>query len=396
MKIIHIFAFFILLTQILAQATNIINNDTISSENKTISTNITSNIQQDNTKKAKIQPKPKKVEDNKNQSNKQNSNNQNKNATTEKNKKANDKKEAKKDTKKKEEIKKEEVKKDEKPFNLTESLINFFMETFGNKNNKTNDTEQKDDDEDEKQRQIREQEKIKKLTEERERKRKAEQEKNAKLEKIKIENDKKKEKLKKFEEDHNNFIKIISNNTFEEVIQINLEKGEKETLYMDLESFSKIKLAVAVSDKEEEEKINFFFSGPNARGRTSVLYQLYGKNFLFWEYETLRKGEYFAEIINKGTKDNEIYFLFNNQNKKKDVLNTEKIDKISMLLNNIDTNINQLRNKKKIEIKQVNSHNDKVTNNNKWIVYYSIIEIITMIMVFMIQSCYINSLVNKV
>ena len=396
MKIFHIFAFFILLTQILAQATNITNNDTISSENKTISTNITSNIQQDNTKKAKTQPKPKKVEDNKNQSNKQNSNNQNKNATTEKNKKANDKKEAKKDTKKKEEIKKEEVKKDEKPFNLTESLINFFMETFGNKNNKTNDTEQKDDDEDEKQRQIREQEKIKKLTEERERKRKAEQEKNAKLEKIKIENDKKKEKLKKFEEDHNNFIKIISNNTFEEVIQINLEKGEKETLYMDLESFSKIKLAVAVSDKEEEEKINFFFSGPNARGRTSVLYQLYGKNFLFWEYETLRKGEYFAEIINKGTKDNEIYFLFNNQNKKKDVLNTEKIDKISMLLNNIDTNINQLRNKKKIEIKQVNSHNDKVTNNNKWIVYYSIIEIITMIMVFMIQSCYINSLVNKV
>lgn len=396
MKIFHIFAFFILLTQILAQATNIINNDTISSENKTISTNITSNIQQDNTKKAKTQPKPKKVEDNKNQSNKQNSNNQNKNATTEKNKKANDKKEAKKDTKKKEEIKKEEVKKDEKPFNLTESLINFFMETFGNKNNKTNDTEQKDDDEDEKQRQIREQEKIKKLTEERERKRKAEQEKNANLEKIKIENDKKKEKLKKFEEDHNNFIKIISNNTFEEVIQINLEKGEKETLYMDLESFSKIKLAVAVSDKEQEEKINFFFSGPNARGRTSVLYQLYGKNFLFWEYETLRKGEYFAEIINKGTKDNEIYFLFNNQNKKKDVLNTEKIDKISMLLNNIDTNINQLRNKKKIEIKQVNSHNDKVTNNNKWIVYYSIIEIITMIMVFMIQSCYINSLVNKV
>ena len=317
MKIFHIFAFFILLTQILAQATNIINNDTISSENKTISTNITSNIQQDNSKKAKTQPKPKKVEDNKNQSNKQNSNNQNKNSTTEKNKKANDKKEAKKDTKKKEEIKKEEVKKDEKPFNLTESLINFFMETFGNKNNKTNDTEQKDDDEDEKQRQIREQEKIKKLTEERERKRKAEQEKNAKLEKIKIENDKKKEKLKKFEEDHNNFIKIISNNTFEEVIQINLEKGEKETLYMDLESFSKIKLAVAVSDREQEEKINFFFSGPNARGRTSVLYQLYGKNFLFWEYETLRKGEYFAEIINKGTKDNEIYFLFNNQNKKK-------------------------------------------------------------------------------
>ena len=65
-----------------------------------------------------------------------------------------------------------------------------------------------------------------------------------------------------------------------------------------------------------------------------------------------------------------------------------------MLLNNIDTNINQLRNKKKIEIKQVNSHNKKVTENNKWIVIYSIIEIITMSLVFLIQSCYINSLVK--
>ena len=66
-----------------------------------------------------------------------------------------------------------------------------------------------------------------------------------------------------------------------------------------------------------------------------------------------------------------------------------------MLLNEIDINVNQLRNKKKIEIKQVNSHNYKVTDNNKWIVIYSIIEICTMIMIFLIQSCYINSLVTK-
>ena len=154
-----------------------------------------------------------------------------------------------------------------------------------------------------------------------------------------------------------------------------------------------------VSDPEPEEKINLFFSGPNARGHTMVINQFYHKNYLFNEYETVRAGEYYIEITNKGTKDNEIYFLFNdnvNSNKKKDVLDTGKIDKISMLLNNIDSNINQLRNKKKIEIKQVNSHNDKVTDNNKWIVIYSLIEIFTMISVFLFQSCYINSLVNKV
>ena len=67
-----------------------------------------------------------------------------------------------------------------------------------------------------------------------------------------------------------------------------------------------------------------------------------------------------------------------------------------MLLNNIDNNINQLRNKKKIEIKQINSHNEKVDKNNRSIVIYSIIEIFTMIFVFVAQSYYINSLVNNI
>ena len=64
-------------------------------------------------------------------------------------------------------------------------------------------------------------------------------------------------------------------------------------------------------------------------------------------------------------------------------------------MNNIDNNVNQLRNKKKIEIRQVNSHNDKVDNNNKSIVIYSIIEIFTMIIIFIAQSYYISSFVAK-
>ena len=45
---------------------------------------------------------------------------------------------------------------------------------------------------------------------------------------------KNREKLKKYEEDRENFLKILANNSFEEVVQINLEKGERETLYLDL------------------------------------------------------------------------------------------------------------------------------------------------------------------
>ena len=266
-----------------------------------------------------------------------------------------------------------------KPFNLTESLINFFLETFGNKSNTTNTTKEAEN---------------KKKLEEEEKKRKEEQ---AKIEQIKMEDKKKKEKEDKFLNERLGFLKILLNNTFEEVLSLTLLKGEKETLYLDLESFTKIKIAIAVTDIDQQEKFNFFFSGPNARGRTAVIYQLYNKNYIFWEYETLRKGEFYAEITNKGTKDNEIYFYFSQmKDKKNDNINTEKIDRISMLLNDIDKNVNEVRNKKKMEIKQANLHNDKVKENNKWIVIYSIIEICTMIMIFLFQSCYINSLVNKV
>ena len=293
-----------------------------------------------------------------------------------------------------------DLKKEEKPFNLTESLINFFMETFGSNNtmskNNTNQTENNNDINDDDLRKVREAEMKNRLQTEKDKKIKEELDKKANLEKIEMENQRKEEEKLKQEEEF--LLKVLSNNSFEEVVQIYLKKGERETLYLDLKARTKIKIAIILTDSDPEEKINFFFSGPNARGRNTVIQQYYLKNYLFWEYETIYPGEYYAEITNKGTKLNEISFLFHDEShdNKKDLIDTEKIDKISMLLNNIDNNINQLRNKKKIEIKQVNSHNKKVTENNKWIVIYSIIEICTMLMIFMIQSCYISSMVNKV
>lgn len=71
-------------------------------------------------------------------------------------------------------------------------------------------------------------------------------------------------------------------------------------------------MAVILTDIEE--KINFLFSGPNARGRTSVLYKLDNKNYLFHEYEHLRKGEYTEytiDIINRSSKEIELIFLIN-------------------------------------------------------------------------------------
>ena len=403
MKIFQIFSFLILLFEIQTQVNiNNTNNkplNDIKPQNNSVQINQTNTVPNNNTKqKELISPKLSNKNDN-NTSNKSNPNKlgsqkeiklntTNKTQKEEKQVKNQKEKDNKEDIKNKlsEGIIKEDK---DKPFNLTESLINFFKETFGSKENKShNETEE------EKQRRKIEEETQKKLKEERDKKRKEEQ---AKLEKIQKEENIKKEKEEKYLQERLEFMKILSNNTFEEVLQINLLKGEKETLYLDLEAFTKIKLAIMVTDSDSKEKINFFFSGPNSRGRTASIYQLYNKNYLFWEYETLRKGEFLAEITNKGSKENEIYFLLNQQgDKKKDRIDTEKLDKISLLLNEIDNNVNQLRNKKKIEIKQVNSHNDKVTENNKWIVIYSGIEIFTMIMIFCFQSCYISDIVNKV
>ena len=418
MKIYQIISFCILLFQIQAQtqANNGTNNNEIKKETNQVQINQTINTNKDNNNNQKINPtkptvntnqkvnnnpNPKKIETNKVKINEKiNTTKNNTTVQKEVNKpKVPENKNQKGKEDEKNKLKEGVIKKDEeKPFNLTESLINFFEEMFGSKKNDSNTSKTSNeviDTEDDKIRKKMEEEKKKKLEEERDRKRKEEKEKAAKLEKVKIEEQKKKEKQKKFLNERYEFMKLVANTTFEEVVQINLQKGEKETLYLDLESFTKIKIIVFTLDSEEEEKFNLFVSGPNARGRTSIIYQLFNKNQILWDYETLRKGEYLIEIVNKGTKENEFYLHLSKGDKKKDNINPEKIDKISMLLNEIDINVNQLRNKKKIEIKQVNSHNYKVTDNNKWIVIYSIIEICTMIMIFLIQSCYINSLVTK-
>ena len=398
-------------TQEINNDTQEINNDTQQNNNNNIQ-EINNNTQEINDNTQQNQNNGTQQIDNNNKTQQKPSENQlEKNNNNEKEKKnddkdANEKKEIPADVPKKDvkgrgldptKKKGGEKKKEDKPFNLTESLINFFNKTLGDLGKKDKEAQQRTKEEIEEMRRRKEEENQRRAQQEREMKRRREAYEARQSEMIRIENKRKEEKKKKEKEEREKFDKIISNTTFEEHIQISLDRGETETLYLDLESFTKIKMAVILTD--EEEKISFVISGPNSRGRTSVLFRLDNRNYLYHEYESLRKGEYSIDITNKGSKENELIFLFNehvNKDKKKDILNTEKIDKISLLLNNIDNNVNQLRNKKKIEIRQVNSHNDKVDNNNKSIVIYSIIEIFTMIIIFVAQSYYISSFVAKI
>ena len=294
---------------------------------------------------------------------------------------------------------KQNKKEGKKEFNLTDSLINFFNEIMDT--NKTNSNETKNNIEGQKQNQENEQMRIyreqyeRRMKEQNERIKKAQEyEIKRQAEIIRIEKEKIEQAKKKEQAERDEFQQKMIDSTFNEIIQIYLEKNEKEYLYFDLDSHQKIIIAFFLND--EEEKINFLLTGPDYRGRNIELNRFTKRNFLYFEFEALRKGEYIIELINRGTKDNDIIFLANErQGKKTDVLKSGKIDKISLLLNNIDNNINQLRNNKRIEINKLNAHNQRVNQNNKSIVFYSILEVITMMAVFIGQSYYINSIVSN-
>ena len=288
-----------------------------------------------------------------------------------------------------------------KEFNLTDSLINFFNEIMDT--NKTNSNETKKNIEDKGQKQDQENEHMRIYREQYERRMKEQNERIKKAQEyeiqrqaeiIRIEKEKIEKAKKKEQAERDEFQQKMVDSTFNEIIQIYLEKNEKEYLYFDLDSHQKIVIAFFLND--EEEKINFLFTGPDYRGNNIEFNRFTKKNFLYFEFEAPRKGEYIVELNNRGTKDNDIIFVADERRgKKTDVLKSGNIDKISLLLNNIDNNVNQLRNNKRIEINKINAHNQRVNQNNKSIVFYSILEVVTMIAVFIGQSYYINSIVSN-
>ena len=67
-----------------------------------------------------------------------------------------------------------------------------------------------------------------------------------------------------------------------------------------------------------------------------------------------------------------------------------------MYLNEIDVKVNTMSVKQNLVNRKTERHNKSVDKHNKKIFIYSIIEVITMIVVFLLQTCYIKSIVEKV
>ena len=274
---------------------------------------------------------------------------------------------------------------EEKEFNLTDSLLKFFEEMFGDDKNKTNKTDA------EAKKKIEEQ---KRLEEE---KRREEMIKRKNMEKIRMENERvQREKAKKIqlEKEREEFERQVENISVSEFTNLYLEGKSGELLYHSVSKPCNLKIIFLLTDTEKT--IHMTFNGPSGRGGTTLIKSFRSKNFLFYEYNALIPGEYTFYLNNYHNSDEtEVIFAINDDTKVEESLGKQKVDKISGYLNEIDLKINQMRSKQNIINKKTETHNESVNKHNKEILVYSIIEVITMLIVFAVQTFYIKSIVEK-
>ena len=273
-------------------------------------------------------------------------------------------------------------KKPEKEFNLTESLINFFNEMF-NSSNKTNNTNEKSAEA----KKLEEQKKF----EEQKRREKMEQLRAATL---KHQQEKEKERKLKLEKEKEEFEKQIENITISEFTNLYLDKKSGELLYHNITKPCDLKIVFLLTDIEKT--IHMTFNGPNGRGGTTLIKSFRSRNFLYYLYKAQHPGQYTFYLNNYHNSDEtEVIFAVSDDTKKDEKIGKKNIDKISGYLNDIDNKINQMKAKQNIINKKTSVHNESVNKHNKEIIIYSIIEVITMILVFILQTCYIKKIVEK-
>ena len=268
-------------------------------------------------------------------------------------------------------------------FNLTDSLIRFFNEMFGS--NKTNNT--KNDT-----KSLEEQKKL-------EEKRKEEEKRREQLEQIRMESQRKQkeremQRQKQLEKEREEFEKQIENVTVSEFTNLYLEPKSGELLYHNLTKPCNLKLIFLLTDTQKT--IHLTFNGPNGRGGTTLIKSFRSRNFLYYEYNAQHIGQYTFYLNNYHNSDEtEVIFAISDDSKTNENLGKKNIDKISGYLNDIDSKINQMKAKQNIINKKTKTHNESINKHNREIIIYSIVEVVTMLLVFVMQTCYIKNMVEK-
>ena len=145
------------------------------------------------------------------------------------------------------------------------------------------------------------------------------------------------------------------------------------------------------------KKIDFTFSGPQKNGKKGVIVDVNNKNYFFYEHKANIAGLYTFSINNHKHKENaKITFALNIDKVEEKTIDTQNLDALSKRLNDIDNKMCELRMKANLVVKKVEGHNKSIIKHNKSIVIFSIIEVVTMVIIFIFQSFYLTKLVSKV
>ena len=145
------------------------------------------------------------------------------------------------------------------------------------------------------------------------------------------------------------------------------------------------------------KKIDFTFSGPQKNGKKGVIVGVNNKNYFFYEHKANIAGLYTFSINNHKHKENaKITFALNTDKVEEKTIDTQNLDALSKRLNDIDNKMGELRMKANLVVKKVEGHNKSIIKHNKSIVIFSIIEVVTMVIIFIFQSFYLTKLVSKV
>ena len=187
----------------------------------------------------------------------------------------------------------------------------------------------------------------------------------------------------------------VKNFTFSNLLTFLIKSGEDESFYEEITQPTTIRFAFMIN--HPTKKIDFTFSGPQKNGKKGVIVGVNNKNYFFYEHKANIAGFYTFSINNHKHKENaKITFALNTDKVEEKTIDTQNLDALSKRLNDIDNKMGELRMKANLVVKKVEGHNKSIIKHNKSIVIFSIIEVVTMVIIFIIQSFYLTKLVSKV
>ena len=187
----------------------------------------------------------------------------------------------------------------------------------------------------------------------------------------------------------------VKNFTFSNLLTFLIKSGEDESFYEEITQPIIIRFAFMIN--HPTKKIDFTFSGPQKNGKKGVIVGVNNKNYFFYEHKANIAGLYTFSINNHKHKENaKITFALNTDKVEEKTIDTQNLDALSKRLNDIDNKMGELRMKANLVVKKVEGHNKSIIKHNKSIVIFSIIEVVTMVIIFIFQSFYLTKLVSKV